>query len=85
MVILVPWEPVALVLGLLSGLILSGISDRRLCAAEKIPSLSARGIFGSPQPRIMPNDIPQAQSPIARRSESVAQSIGGTVSTNTTD
>ena len=76
MVILVPWKPVALVLGLLSASILSAISDQRLCAAGKIPSLS---------PRIMPNDIPQAQSPIARRSESVAQSIGGTVSTNTTD
>ncbi|HEY4050036.1 MAG TPA: hypothetical protein VGM27_24505 [Acidobacteriaceae bacterium] len=84
MVILVPWDPVALVLGLLSASILSAISDRRLCAAEKIPSLSAQG-NGSPQPRIMPNDIPQAQSPIARRSESIVQAIGGTVSTNTTD
>jgi hypothetical protein len=81
MVILVPWKPVALMLGLLSASILLAISDQRLCAAEKIPSLSARGI-GSPQPRIMPNDIPQAQSPIA---ESIVQSIGGTVSTNTTD
>ena len=84
MVILVPWDPVAFVLDLLSASLLSAISDQRLCAAEKIPSLSTTGI-GSPQPRIMPNDIPQAQSPIARRSESVAQSIGETVSTNTTD
>jgi hypothetical protein len=83
MVILVPWKPVALVLGLLSASILSAISDQRLCAAEKILRCQ-HGAFGSPQPRIMPNDIPQAQSPIARRSESVAQSIGGTVSMNTT-
>jgi hypothetical protein len=84
MVILVPWKPVALVLGLLSTSILSAISDQRLCAAEKIPSLSARGIW-QPAAADHANDIPQAQSPIARRSESVAQSIGGTVSTNTTD
>jgi hypothetical protein len=84
MVILVPWKPVTLVLGLLSASILSAISDQRLCAAERSLRCQPRGI-GSPQPRIMPNDIPQAQSPIARRRESIVQSIGGTVSTNTTD
>lgn len=41
MVILVPWKPVALVLGLLSASILSAISDQRLRAAEKFPSLIA--------------------------------------------
>jgi len=45
MVILVPGKPVALVLGLLNASILSAISHQRICAAEKIPSLSARGIW----------------------------------------
>ena len=43
MVILVPWKPVALVLGLLSASILSAISDQRLCAAEEDPFAVSTG------------------------------------------
>ena len=68
MVILSPWKPVALVLDLMSASHWSAISDQRLCA-EKIPSLSAPGI--GTRPRMMPNEIEQAQSPIACRRESI--------------
>jgi hypothetical protein len=69
MVILSPWKPVALVLGLLSASLLVSYFGSALMRG-KVPLLSAPGI-GSPRPRIMPNEIPQAQSPIACRSESI--------------
>jgi hypothetical protein len=37
MVILVAWDPVPFMLGLLSASMLSAISDQRSCAAEKDP------------------------------------------------
>ena len=72
MVILVPWKPVALVLGLLSASILSAISDQRLCATEKISTghLAARSrgscqtTFHKPNPNRASQRI---GSPIDRR------------------
>lgn len=73
MVILVPWKPVALVLGLLSASILSGISDQRLCAAEEISSLSARGIW---QPGSADHAKRHSTSPIPNRA---SQRIGSPI------
>ena len=64
MVILVPWKPVAVVLGLLSASILSAISDQRLCAAEEDPFAVSTGHW---QPAAADHAKRHSASPIPNR------------------
>ncbi len=83
MVILVPWKPVAFVFGLLSA--------SRLVSYFGSALLSGKDPFAVSTGHWRPATAEYAKRhstspiPIARRSESIVQSIGGTVSTNTTD
>ena len=64
MVILVPWDPVAFVLGLLSASILSAISDQRLYATEKDPFAVSTGHW---QPVTADHAKRHSASPIPNR------------------
>jgi hypothetical protein len=64
MVILVPWDPVAFVLGLLSALILAAISDQRSYAAKKDPSAVSMGDW---QPAAADNAKRHSVGPIPHR------------------
>jgi hypothetical protein len=61
MMILSPWKPVALVLGLLSASLLVSYFGSAVMRG-KDPFAVSIG-YWHPRPRIMPNDISQAQIP----------------------